>query len=40
LSFKFETHLKACGFVPQRMPARTLQCNGMSERHNALCSIV
>jgi hypothetical protein len=34
LSFKFETHLEACGIVPQHMPARTPQRNGMSERCN------
>jgi hypothetical protein len=34
LSFEFETHLKACGTVPQRTPARTLQRNGMSEQRN------
>jgi hypothetical protein len=34
LSFEFETHLKACGIVPQRMPAGTLQRNGVYERCN------
>jgi transposase InsO family protein len=34
LSFKFETHLKACGIVPQRTPARTSQRSGMSKRRN------
>jgi hypothetical protein len=41
LSFKFETHLKACGIVPQRMPTGTPQRNGVSEQHNhALLDIV
>jgi transposase InsO family protein len=31
LSFEFEAHLKACGTVPQCMPAGTPQCNGISE---------
>jgi transposase InsO family protein len=31
LSFKFETHLKACGIVPQRTPAGTPQRNSVSE---------
>jgi transposase InsO family protein len=34
LSFKFEAHLKACGIVPQHMPAGTPQRNGMSEQCN------
>jgi hypothetical protein len=34
LSFEFETHLKACGIVPQRTPAGTPQRNSVSERHN------
>jgi transposase InsO family protein len=34
LSFEFEAHLKACGTVPQRMPAGTPQCNSVSERRN------
>jgi hypothetical protein len=28
------THLKACGIMPQRTPAGTLQRNGMSKRCN------
>jgi transposase InsO family protein len=34
LSFEFEMHLKACGIVPQRTPARTPQRNGVSKQHN------
>jgi hypothetical protein len=34
LSFEFETHLKACGIVPQRMPAGMPQRNSVSERCN------
>jgi hypothetical protein len=34
LSFEFETHLKACGIVPQHMQAGTPQRNGVSEQHN------
>jgi hypothetical protein len=30
LSFMFEAHLRACGIVPQRTPAGTLQCNCVS----------
>jgi transposase InsO family protein len=31
LSFEFEAHLKACGIVPQCMPAGMPQRNGVSE---------
>jgi transposase InsO family protein len=34
LSLEFETHLKACGILPQCMPAGMPQRNGMSERRN------
>jgi hypothetical protein len=34
LSFEFETHLNACGNVPQHTPVGTLQRNGMSEQRN------
>ena len=34
LSFEFDTHLKACGIVPQLTPAGTPQHNGVSERRN------
>jgi transposase InsO family protein len=34
LNFEFEAHLKACGIVPQRTPARMPQCNGVSEQRN------
>jgi transposase InsO family protein len=34
LSFEFEAHLKECGIVPQRMPARMPQRSGVSERRN------
>jgi transposase InsO family protein len=33
LSFEFEAHLRSC-IVPQCMPARTSQCNGVSEQRN------
>jgi hypothetical protein len=33
LSFEFEAHLKACGIMPQCMPAGMPQRNGVSERH-------
>ena len=34
MSFEFDTHLKACGIVPQLTPAGTPQRNGVSERRN------
>jgi hypothetical protein len=34
LCFEFEVHLRACGLVPQCMPSRTPQHNGVSERCN------
>ena len=34
LSFEFDTHLKACGIVPQLTPAGTPQRNGVSEQRN------
>jgi hypothetical protein len=36
LSYEFVMHLKACRIVPQHMPARTLQHNGVSERRNRI----
>jgi transposase InsO family protein len=34
LSYEFGTHLKTCGIVPQLMPPRIPQRNGVSERRN------
>jgi hypothetical protein len=34
MSFEFEAHLKACGIVPQCMPAGTPQRNSVSEQRN------
>jgi hypothetical protein len=31
LSFEFETHLKACGIVPQHTPVGMLLCNSLFE---------
>jgi transposase InsO family protein len=34
LSHEFSNHLKSCGIVPQLMPPRTPQRNGVPERRN------